>query len=162
MGTYIKILLIVLFMCGPAFAQDQPTLEQRQQRVEKLMKELEFQMKTPNTENRVWTGEYWQFRCVLGNASISPIWVQIWDGEKIIWSQIISSRDDKTVWLGDKRARVYYMLQWKPIGGPRNDWVFKGFRLDSKAAFIANGIHEPILLVEEEDVQRYNKEARHP
>jgi hypothetical protein len=125
------------------------------------MKELELQMKTPNTPNRIWTGEFWQFRCILANGSTHPIWLQIWDGKDIVFSQVIPARDDRTLWLGDKRARIYYMLQWKPVGGPRHDWVYKGWTLDSKAAFIADETLIP-WLVEDEDVQRYHQKAGKP
>lgn len=151
MGTFIRILLIVLFMCGPAFAQDQPTLEERQQRIEGLMKELEVQMKTPNTRHRVKVKEHWKFRCIVGNATDSPVWLQIWDGEEIIFSEILLARADRMLWLGDDRPRVHYMFQWKRIGAGRFNWEYKGWTLDSKAAFIANRTLIPWLLEEEDD-----------
>lgn len=154
MGTFIRILIVLLALAlSPAScASAEPN------RLDTLLKELDFQMKTPNTPNRVWTGKFWQFRCIIGNGSHHPIWLQIWDGEEIVYSQIIPAKDDRTLWLGDKRARIYYMFQWKPVGGKRHHWAYKGWTLDSKAAFIANETLIP-WLVEDEDVQRYHEET---
>ena len=152
MVTYIRILLIaaiLLIFSIPTYAND-ITLEERQQRVEALMKELEVQMKTPNTEHRVKVKEHWQFRTIVGNGTSYPVWLQIWDGQKIVFSEVIPAREDRVLWLGDNRARIFYTFQWKKIGAGRFNWEYKGWVLDSKAAFIANQTLIPWLLEEED------------
>lgn len=142
--------LLFILACAPAIAND-VTLEERQQRIETLMKELEVQMATPNTKHRVKVKEHWQFRCIVGNATSYPVWLQIWDGEEIIFSEVIPAREDKVLWLGDDRARIFYMFQWKKIGASNLDWEYKGWMLDSKAAFILDKTLIPWLLEEEDD-----------
>jgi hypothetical protein len=150
MVTCIRILLIVLLLCSPAAAQlGEPTLEERQQRIEILMKELEVQMATPNTEHHVKVKEHWKFRCIVGNATSYPVWLQIWDGQETIFSEVIPAREDKVLWLGDDRARIFYMFQWKKVGASNLDWEYKGWMLDSKAAFILDKTLIPWLLEEE-------------
>jgi hypothetical protein len=157
MGTYIRTIIItmiigfLLLFAVHAFAND-ITIEERQQRIEALMKELDAQIKTPNTKHRVKVKEHWQFRTIVGNATDSPVWLQIWDKQKIIFSEVIPAREDRVLWLGDDRARIFYIFQWKRIGAGRFDWEYKGWTLDSKAAFILNQTLIPWVL-EEKDVQ---------
>lgn len=152
MGTYIRTIIIgcLLFLLAAPAAANGPTLEERQQRIESLMKELDTQMKTPNTPHRVKVKEHWKFRCIIGNGTDHPVWLQIWDGEEIVFSKVIPARGDYVLWLGDERPRIHYMFQWKRIGAGRFDWEYKGWVLDSKAAFIANRTLIPWLLEEED------------
>jgi len=111
------------------------------------MRELEEQMKTPDTKNHVWAKDHWMFRCIVGNGTDKHVWLQIWNEENIIWSRLIPARQDRIIWLeGDK----HYMFQWKEAGKIGHTfWSYRGWELDSKAAFIANRLLIAWLLEEE-------------
>jgi hypothetical protein len=160
MGTYIRYIILAIMVFSLAYAHctadyvaaGKPTLEERQQRIESLMKGLEEQMKTPNTPNRVKVKEHWKFRCIIGNGLDYPVWVQLWDGEEIIFSEVIPAREDRVLWLGDDRSRILYLVQWKKVGHPGHlYWKQKGWILDSKAAFVADEMLQILVLEEEDD-----------
>ena len=146
---HIVLAFATLLFVTPLAASDtakEVLIREQQERIEVMIKKLKHEMNTPDTEHRVWAKDHWQFKCMIGNGTNHPVWLQIWDGEKITFSEIIPARDDRVLWLGDHRARIAYMFRWKAVGSGRLDWVEKSWILDSKAAFIANETLIPWVL----------------
>lgn len=151
---HIALAFATLLFVTPLAASDtakEVLIREQQERIEVMIKKLKHEMNTPDTEHRIWVKSHWQFKCMIGNGTDHPVWLQIWDRQEIIFSEIIPAREDRTLWLGDDRARIYYTFQWKAIGAGRFNWTYKGWTLDSKAAFIANQTLIPWLLEEPEN-----------
>lgn len=126
-------ILLSLLVYPFAHANDAELQQRIEQKLETLLKELDTQMATPNTVNRVKTQHGWTFRCWLTNNSDNKIWIQVWQGENILHAYILHPHSKRVVWLYEG----HYMMQYKKIGA-ENIWAYKGWRLDGKAAYIAD------------------------
>ncbi len=100
-----------------------------------IFAELDRQIEARDTASHVWTENGYQFRCRLTNSSDKIVFLQVWEGEEIIYAEIFFPHTESYVWLYNGR----YMFQWKRAELTEvKDWLFRGWRLTGKAAFIYN------------------------
>jgi hypothetical protein len=121
------LVLVFLFGCStPATSNE---------RAGSIFAELEQQLEARDTQYHFWTKNGFKFRCRLTNSSDEEVLLQIWQGENIVHAIAMDPHTEEYLFL----YGGHYAFQWKKAGATTiDDWIFRGWKLTPKAAFIYN------------------------
>lgn len=123
---HLFILVLLIGCSGPAISN--PTAGS-------IFAELDRQLEVRDTVHHVWTENGPLFRCKLMNSSSEMVYLQVWQGEEIVHAEKFYPHTESHIWLYGS----HYAFQWKKVGATTiDDWMFRGWELTAKAAFIYN------------------------
>jgi hypothetical protein len=124
---YLLVLVFVFGCSTPAVSNGMP---------DSIFAELDRQLEARDTQYHFWTEKGFKFRCRLKNSSDEEVLLQVWKGEEIIHAFLMDPHTEEYLFLYGSKV---YIFQWKKAGATTiDDWMFRGFDLNPKAAFIYN------------------------